>query len=633
MCGICGVMEKEGIPVDKDMLCRMAHVMSHRGPDDEGYYVDGSVGLGFRRLSIIDVKHGHQPMANEDHSIWVIFNGEIYNHKELRDRLIEKGHQFRTNTDTEVIVHLYEEKGISCLDVLRGMFAFAIWDQRKQELYIVRDHFGIKPLYYTQQNGTLLFASELKGLLSTGKIDTTLNIQSIWNYFTFQYVPDPNTVFANISKVPPAHYLHVKQGKLTLRKYWEPIFSPDYTKPLAYYVEGLEHTLRESVRLHMNADVPQGAFLSSGVDSSAIVALMHELTGSVETFSVGFEGAYAEMGELALARSTSRLFETHHSETEISAGMFQNSLFDIIEMLEEPIADPSVLGLFFVSKLASSRVKVVLSGEGADELFAGYPIYHEPRSLKIFSVMPTWIREGLGRAAAILPEGVKGRGFLQRGATPIERRFLGNAYIFSEDAKGELLMGYRDKLQNSFSMTDAIYQNTKHLDDITRMQMVDLHTWLPGDILMKADKMTMAHSIELRVPFLDREVFDFAAKIPHEYRIVGKSTKHVLRQAVSRILPKEIYDRPKLGFPVPYRQWLRSDLRDFVWDAISSVDGMINRSYLQNIMEEHCTGKRDWGRELWTAMTFIIWHKKHREKSYMLPSQEPNPVKPKACDA
>lgn len=588
----------------------MTRAMQHRGPNDDGYYNHGHVGFGFRRLSIIDLQHGHQPMSNEDSSVWVVFNGEIYNYKSLRADLIARGHQFKTDSDTEVLVHLYEEYGIAFVTRLRGMFAFAIHDKRSGDVFLVRDYFGIKPLYYSFSDGELSFASELRSLFASGKVSRTIQPQSLWDYFTFQYVPDPDTMFSDVHKLPPAHYMHFKQGVVTLQRYWKIAFQPDESKPLEYFTEQIESKLRDSVRAHMQSDVPVGAFLSSGIDSSSVVALMRESQREVRTFSIGFENARTGMNELEQARRTAEALGTTHVGIEVSARDFQARLEDLIYALEEPIGDASALALYYVSERAREDVTVVLSGEGADELFGGYPIYHEPVSLNMFRKMPGWLRHSAGSLSNLLPAGTKGKSFLHRGSLPIERRFIGNAQLFQEDAKRKLLYVNADDMRSSFSRSDEVYRELKGYDEITKMQMVDLNLWLPGDILAKADKMTMANSIEQRVPFLDRDVFELASTIPAKYRIASGQTKYAFRQAMRGILPAEVCNRPKLGFPVPTRNWIRKEMRDFVWDVISSdiAGHLVNHTTLCLMMDEHCEGTRDWGRELWAAVTFLLWY-------------------------
>lgn len=617
MCGICGVQAQYGQPVDEAMLQHMTQTLIHRGPDDDGYYVDGSTGFGFRRLAIVDVQAGHQPLSNEDGSVWVVFNGEIYNYKALRQELVQSGHRFQTDSDTEVIVHLFEARGISMLQELRGMFAIALYDANTRRLYLARDHFGIKPLYYANVDGTFLFASEIKSLLASQYVRAAVDAQSLWHYMTFQYVPEPNTLFRGISKLPPAHYLCLENGHVRTERYWTAQFQPDESRPLSYFVEGIESKLKETVEAHMMGDVPTGAFLSSGVDSSAIAAIMRQRQ-PIQTFSVGFEQSAADMNELTWARQTSRKLNTDHHDVLISAQRYQSELPRLIYGQEDPIADPSAIALHFVAEVASSYVKVVLSGEGADEVFGGYPIYHEPLSLRLFDYLPMSVRRRLGAMADLLPT-VKGKGFLQRGAVPLERRFVGNANIFSDASKRRILpFADQPGLSSSFSVTDPWYEASAHLDAITRMQTVDIHTWLPGDILAKADKMSMLNSLEVRVPFLDRELFEFAATVPARYRIAKGTTKYVLREALRSILPDDIRHRPKLGFPVPIAQWLRGPMFDFVWDVIQSskADEWIDRAYVSRLLQDHRSGTANHSREIWTAVTFMIWHQVFIEQQY-----------------
>ena len=609
MCGICGIVHSKDQGVDSELLRSMAQAMVHRGPDDDGYLVNGNIGLGFRRLSIVDLEHGHQPMSNEDESVWVVFNGEIYNHQSLRQILIDKGHQFRTHADTEVIVHLYEEEGIRCLESLRGMFGIAIADLRTREVFLARDYFGIKPIYYSQFEGSLLFASELRSVLAGRPGHRSVDKQAAWDYFTFQYVPQPESMVEGVKKLPPAHYAHFRDGQITIHRYWSPTFAPDESKPLSYFVEGVQHHLSESVRLHLQADVKVGSFLSSGVDSSAIVALASKFQDMM-TFSVGFEDMRSGVKELDLASQTASLLHTDHHDITVSAKEFLEQLPSVMASLEEPLGDPSAFGLYFVSKLATEFVTVVLSGEGADEIFGGYPIYHEPISLQMFDSVPASLKRGLRSFAAALPYGMRGRSFLLRGTTPLERRFIGNISVFRDDTKEAMLkaLASDERVVSSYHVTDPVYERYPSFDPITRMQLLDLNTWLPGDILFKADKMTMAHSLELRVPFLDRGVFDFAATIPTRYR-VNQEGKYTFRQAAKAWLPNTITERPKLGFPVPYREWLKSWHRH-VWDIFSAspVREWFSADLVEKMLKEHYEGTRDHGRELWTLLTFLVWH-------------------------
>jgi len=626
MCGIAGLYNKLGQPVDQMMLERMTDQIVHRGPDDMGVHFEGSVGLGFRRLSIIDLEGGHQPLSNEDGTVWISFNGEIYNYQELRRWLVDRGHQFQTESDTEVIVHLYEEKGVDCVKELRGMFAFAIVDTRNEQVLIARDYFGIKPCYYAETDDYLVWGSEIKSLLTVPGISKEVNPESFWNYLTFQYAPDPLTMFKGIHKLPAAHYALIKNGKMHIERYWELKFN-EVDRPLSYYVEGTQEILRNSVKAHMNSHVPRGAFLSSGVDSSTIVALLKELE-QVQTFTVGFEGAGGQ-SEINYARETAKILGTVHRDTIVSAKDYLDALPRLMWYQDEPIADPAAIGLYFVSELASQYITVVLSGEGADEVFGGYTIYREPMSLKMFDYLPMSMRRTLGSVASMFPEGMKGRSFFMRGGKTLQERFVGNAFIFGEQMKEEFVKMNPEAmgLRRYADITAPHYNRAASYDDITKMQFIDFHTWLPGDILMKADKMTMANSLELRVPFLDRDVFEFAAQIPTEYRMMNGTTKYVLREAVKDILPREVAERPKLGFPIPTRQWLKNEHYGWARELIdaSKTDYLINKNYVMQLLEEHKNGVRDNARKVWTILVFMMWHQIYVEGAVSFtPEVSPN---------
>ena len=623
MCGIVGLMNRHGGDCERVDVYAMNSAIVHRGPDDDGYVFDGPVGLGFRRLSIIDLEGGHQPLANEDESVWIVFNGEIYNYRELRQDLTVRGHAFKTESDTEVIVHLYEEYGVDCVKQLRGMFAFAIWDRREQQLFLARDPFGIKPLYYYSGLDQIGFASEIKSILQIRGVSREVSREAFWNYLTFQYVPEPMTMFEGIRKLQPAHYAVIRNGELTERRYYQLQFESG-RESMEYYIQGTIERLRDSVRVHMNSDVPRGAFLSSGVDSSAIVALLKELE-EVQTFTVGFEGA-GGLSEIAYARETAKLLGTVHRDTVISADDYLKELPRLVFHQDEPVADPSAIALYFVAELASQYVTVVLSGEGADEIFGGYTIYREPISLRMFDFIPMSMRQSMGEVARFFPEGMKGRSFLMRGSKPVESRFFGNAYLFSEADKAAFVRidPVREGLKRPADVTGRFYRQVASADDVTKMQFIDLHTWLPGDILMKADKMTMANSLELRVPFLDKEVFEFAARIPAEYRLANGTTKHVLREGVRGILPKEVTERRKLGFPVPTRTWLRKEHYQFVRDLIGSnqLPDLFDRDLILQMLEDHRLGIRDNARKIWAIVIFLLWHETYIAQSRVFVSRE-----------
>lgn len=634
MCGIAGVRSRGTQAVAWETVERMTEVLSHRGPDETGYWVRRPLGLGFRRLAIIDLGHGHQPMLNEDRSVVAVVNGEIYNHRELRRELAALGHQFATASDSEVVVHLYEESGIEGITRLRGMFALALYDQKDDSLYLARDYFGIKPLYWAATANWFLFASEVKSLLASGLIQPQWDPQAVWDYLTFQYVPDPRTLFRGVYKLPAAHYLRYQGGQWSVHRYWEPGFEPQPEKPLEYFLEGVEQALWDSVQSHLEADVPVGALLSGGVDSAAVVAMMRSQR-PVKTFSIGFEGAQGAHNELEAARQTARWLETEHHEVVVGPDQFWQAAAAITYHHDDPLADASGWALYFLAELARREVTVVLSGEGADELFGGYRIYHEPYSLRAFEYLPESVRQGLGRLARHLPPGMKGRSFLERGSLPLSRRFLGNAHIFSDDFKRQWLdhPPWAD-LPPSWSVTDPLYAETERRgwDAVTSMQWIDLNTWLPGDILPKADRMTMAHSLELRVPFLDREVFRWAAAIPTAYRIQGPTTKWLLRQALRRWLPESVRERPKLGFPVPLRAWLQGPLYAPARQLIreSPLGEVLNLPAIEAMLEAHRLGQANHARKLWTILALLHWHRVFVEGAMPTPTRQSGRYQP-AC--
>ncbi len=610
MCGVSG-FATSGCDLDNAVLTRMMDAMVHRGPDDAGMVRHEGIGLGFRRLSILDVSGGHQPMSGEDESIWSVTNGEIYNYQEIRQDLIRRGHRFRSQSDAEVVPHLYEEEGVEGLSKkLRGMFAIAIMDRSRQTLYLIRDHFGIKPLYYAETPQGVLFASEIKGLLASGAIRPEVDLRSLWHYLSFQYVPDPDTMLQGVYKVPPGHYLTVKGGRASLTRYWSVAFTPRQDWTLPELRETIYSTLKDSVRYHMMSDVPRGAYLSSGIDSSAVVAFLrqHQI---LDTFSIGFAGKHGEINELTAARETASHLDTRHHEVVVTADQYLEALPRIVRSQEDPIADPSAPALYFLAQEARRFVTVVLSGEGADELFAGYPIYHESYALRPFDLLPSPVRNQVGKwAERLLPTGMKGRGYLTRGALPLEHRFIGNAKMYSEAEKTALL--HPDALVTAdpvWIKTQPYYDATRHLDAVSRMQTVDCNTWLPGDILMKADKMSMAHSLELRVPFLDVKVFELAATIPARFKVANGTTKYALREALRPLLPKAVAERPKLGFPIPIRHWLKHEMRDFVWDLMQSADlPFFNKNTIQSILNANQKTLVNHDRKLWTLMIFTLWH-------------------------
>lgn len=608
MCGIAGIMNFSGEVPARETLKRMTDAIIHRGPDDFGFWTAPGIGLGFRRLSIIDLKEGHQPLSNENDSVWIVFNGEIYNYKSLRADMENRGHRFKTDTDTEVIVHLYEEYGEACVKHLRGMFGFVIWDTRKRILFGARDHFGIKPFYYIDQHDRFIFGSEIKSLLQVDGVRRQMNQDALFNYLTFQYVPDPMTMFAGISKLPPAHTITLSmEGRMEIKRYWDPMLEPT-DLPMEEYMEIVREKLKESVKLHMQSDVHRGCFLSSGIDSTAIAAHMQRVE-PIKTFSVGFEGA---RNETTIANKTAAAIGTEHFAKVITEHDYFQSLSKAVWHQDEPVADPSAIALYHVAALAKEHVTVVLSGEGADELFGGYLIYREPMALRPFEYIPAPVKQLLHSSAKLLPARLPGRNYILRGTTPLERRFIGNAKIFTEDIKIQLLQPSNQwtSYLTPYDMTANLYEKTAHLDPVSRMQYVDLNLWLPGDILMKADKMTMAHSLELRVPFLDKELFEIVRKIPVQYRIKGGTTKYIFRKAMEGIIPDFILNRPKLGFPVPVRDWLMTKRGEIIREQImcSGMDHIFHFDAVDKMFQRHRQGQGDYSRMLWVIYILCLWH-------------------------
>lgn len=602
MCGFFGIWDKAGRK-PRVRMTDITETFSHRGPDDDSVAELGHVSFGFRRLKIIDLKGGRQPMFNEDGSLCLVFNGEIYNYRLLRDELIQKGHRFSSESDSEVILHLYEEEGEECVTRLRGMFAFLMYDKKADRLFGARDRFGIKPLYYLETAGSFAVASEAKAFLKLPDYSARVNEDVIPHYLTFQYVPEPATMFAGVYKIPPAHSFTWQNQRLTLRRYWQAEFAPQ-NRPFEEFVDGTRNVLREAVKLHTQADVPWGAFLSGGIDSTIIVALLREM-GPVSTFSVGYEDeAYSELKEAA---ETASYLETDHEEYVINPEEFWQHLPKLVWHFDDPVADPAAIALYFVAKIASKKITVTLSGEGADEVFGGYGIYREPHSLRALSWMPRPALKTMGAAGGILPGFVPGKNYIRRATTPIEQRYFGNAFIFDEEEKKKLL---KNKVYPSATtITAPFYHQAAAYDDVQKMQYIDLHTWMVGDILVKADKMTMANSLELRVPYLDHHVFEFAATIPTKYKIRCGLTKYVLRQAFADMVPPAAVSRPKRGFPVPTRVWLRGRMGRQIAEVLSdpALGKYFSRSYLKVLLHEHREGKADNSRKIWTMIIFALW--------------------------
>lgn len=618
MCGIVGFTNT--INNSNDTLEKMMDRIRHRGPDASGKYIDEDIALGHRRLSIIDISSsGDQPIFNEDSSLVIVFNGEIYNYKEIREELINAGHKFKTNTDTEVLIHGYEEFGEKLLNKLRGMFSFVIWDKNKKELFGARDYFGIKPMYYSIMGNTFMFGSEIKSFLPHPKFKKELNTTALENYLTFQYSPTSETFFKNVYKLMPAHYFKLKNGKLEIKRYWDVRFNADNTPDLDEWVDRISDTFHDSVKAHKIADVEVGSFLSSGVDSSYVAAV----ADVDKTFTVGF-GDDERYNEIGWAKNFSKAIGKENSSKVISPEEYWNSLSMIQYHMDEPLADPSAVALYFVCNIASEKLKVVLSGEGADEIFGGYNVYSDPDGT-LYDKLPMGFRKAVGNAASKLPAR-RGVNFFVRKGRTVEERFIGNAYMFTPEERKELLKITTDAPLPT-AVTMPYYKKVTGKDDVTKMQYLDLHLWMAGDILLKADKMSMANSLELRVPFLDKKVMELAEKIPTKYRVTHDKgteetkyiTKYAMRLAARKDTPKQTAKtaaKKKLGFPVPIRVWLKEDkYYNIVKSSFESESSkqFFNTAPLLKLLDDHRSGKADNSRKIWTVFIFLVWYRVYFE--------------------
>lgn len=604
MCGICGFIgEKKG---KETILRNMMGAIRHRGPDSEGIYLTEKAALGFCRLSIIDLEKGQQPMHNEEQNLALVFNGEIYNYQELRARLVAEGHRFASQADSETIVHGFERYGTGLLEQIRGMFAFAIWDDKKAQLFAARDFFGIKPFYYAIIDGCFVFASEIKSILQFPGCPRKLNEEALEQYLSFQYSVLNETFFKGIYKLPPGSYLAYERNVLNIVKYFDPLLTPEDKGSDQQTARELEKAIEDSVDRHMASDVEVGTFLSGGVDSSLIAA---KFSGQ-RAFTVGFLSEQGTYSEIHPARILSRKLELEHHTRVITGEEYWDSVPQVMYHMDEPCGDASAVALYFLAQEASRYVKVVTSGEGADELFGGYNIYLEPEALRWTAWLPQGIRSNLGRLAEKLPAGMKGRNYLIRAGKNVEERFIGNAHIFTDQERRSLLREPTQAVSTGELLRDQ-YQRMQGKADLDKMQYIDLSYWLPGDILQKADKMSMAHSLELRVPFLDRDVFRIAKKLSKKERIRNYRTKYLFRRIAKTCLPEETAEKKKLGFPVPIRIWLREDR--WYQEVRQKFTGEAARKFFHEekllaLLEEHHSRKTDNSRKIWTVYAFLVWY-------------------------
>ncbi len=604
MCGIAGIINHKSSDVAK-ILDEMIERITHRGPDDSGFFVDDRVAFGMRRLSIIDTQGGKQPISSEDGSLIIVFNGEIYNFKKLRAGLCARGHIFKTDTDTEVILHLYEEKGEDVVHELRGMFTFFIYDIKKGNVFIARDQFGIKPLYYIKIGGVVTaFGSEIKSLLALPEYKKEINNEAIFNYLSYQYNPMQETFFRGIYRLLPGTCMMIdlKTSTGEEKKYWQFEFNQDIHMQEEIGSKKLADVFLDSVSHHLVSDVPVGAFLSGGIDSSLIVGTIRALHpgGELRTFTIGAE----DMNEFEQARETAELFKTTHTEIILDPTEYFSELPRIAYHFDEPVADPSAMALYFLAREASKKVKVVLSGEGADELFGGYGMYREPLSLAQFDRVPKFLQSVLFLLLKF-PFEIRGMNYLRRYQKKLNDRYIGNAYIFSQE---EIVGLWKGEKYTPMDIA-PLYTQAENLSPSTAMQYIDIHTWLPGDILAKADKMTMAHSLEVRVPFLDKEVARFAQTIPDRFKFMNGTTKYLLRKAAKVFVPPRTQVRKKLGFPIPLARWLRADPHKS--NTITThpfIKEHFNIACIENLITDHLLGHKDNARKIFIFMMLIAWY-------------------------
>lgn len=603
MCGIAGFMGQ--VENRADVIRNMTEVITHRGPDSDGFFTDDNISMGFRRLSIIDLGAGHQPIYNEDKSLVLTFNGEIYNYKDLRKELIAKGHKFYTDTDSEVLVHGFEEWKEDMLPKLRGMFGFAIYNTKDNSLFIARDFFGIKPMHYTQIGNDFVYASEIKSILEYPKFEKKFNRKALDSYLSFQYAVPPETFFEGVYCLMPGHYLWYKDGEVETTRYFEARFNPDEEMTEEEAVDKIEKVFENSVNAHKIADVEVGCFLSSGVDSSYVSTYFADQ----KTFTVGFDFG-EKYNEISWAKNLSEKIGVEHHTHLISSEEFWDAVPTVQYHMDQPLADPSCIALYFVSRLASHYVKVVLSGEGADELFGGYTCYNDPRVFKIYqTIVPHCIRKAIRAICKKLPD-IKGRDYLIRACDKLEERYIGNAFMYDYKQKQELLKDPSIATRPQ-DLTRKYYYRCRKYDDVTKMQYLDINMWMVGDILLKADRMSMANSLELRVPFLDKEVFKVASSLPTKLRCNKHNTKYAMRKAAVRHMPEATAEKEKLGFPVPTRVWLRDEKYYNVVKTKfkgKTAEKFFNTDVLVSWLDSHFSGKEDNSRRVWTIYVFLVWY-------------------------
>lgn len=624
MSGFLGVLLRENLFFSQEHLaeinCKMKFTKHHES-DYEGYFNDDHLALAFRGSDTNLIEDWQQPFQFGDDRYCLVFNGEIYNDMILRKQLESAGYRFETSTMVEVIANLFLKRGVAAFSELRGMFSILVWDRTERKIYGARDRFGIKPLYIMESEAETVFTTDKKLITYSNEIET-INQKALQDYLTYQYVPEPMTLTDGIYKVKPGHYFMKKIGEpLQFHRYFHAKFKPVKTER-TQMMHAIRETLVDAVNVHMDHDQPIGSFLSGGVDSSLIAAIAKEVKPDIKTFSVGF--ADDEYSEIEAAKRAADQLQVENISYIITPEEYIEKVPEIMWHMGDPLADPSCVPLYFAAREARKHVKAVLSGEGADELFGGYNIYREPEALKLFKVLPESINNILYRVSNIFPEGMRGKSFLERGTTPLKERYIGNAKMFDEDEKEQLLKAYDTNISYQL-ITEDLYRNVTGDHDVHKMQYIDINTWLPGDILLKAEKMTQAHSLELRVPFLDKEVFQIAKHLPVHEKIGQGTTKLILREAFKGVIPDEILYRKKLGFPVPMKHWLKRELYSWARQLIinSPTDYIVNKAPILHLLEKHRQNKGDHARKIWTILMFMVWHQIYIEKVYQFTGEVP----------
>jgi asparagine synthase (glutamine-hydrolysing) len=626
MCGIAGFISKENNQINERevMLDAMCKIITHRGPDEQGTTVEGRAALGMRRLSIIDLKSGQQPIYNETGDKFIVFNGEIYNFRELKLELESLGHHFKTNSDTETILHAYEEFGTNCLEHLRGMFAFAIWDKNDESLFIARDRVGKKPLFYSKtKHGEFVFGSELKSLLQHGDVSREIDLPALDSYLTFGYVPEEFCIFREVTKLLPGHFLIYKNGQITTEKYWDFTYGkPVNIKSEAEYIEELQRIIKEAVKIRLISEVPLGAFLSGGVDSSSVVAMMSQILETpVKTFSIGFnEDSFSE---LKFARMAAEHFGTEHHEFVVTPDLV-GIIDDLVWHFDEPFADSSALPTYMVSKMAREYVTVALSGDGGDEVFAGYTRYVNDKKRRGFEKLPKAIRQNvLQKISEKLPSGTFGKNYLYNTSLDAVDRYIDSVSHFNKLRRKSLYSNeFLAKLGNDFGAAEAVFEQLASSvstgNEVDNLLYLDSKTYLPSDILTKVDRMSMATSLEARVPLLDHKLIEFVTQIPSELKLKGLETKYIFKKAMEGIVPKEILYREKQGFGVPINEWINSQLKERMLETLGDKRtlerGYFEPKYIQSLLDEHAKGRRDHSHSLWLLLMLELWHREFVDK-------------------